>query len=147
MDYSPGSNIANLHWIWQSMATSIDQALCMSQPVIEEVKKSIPQFHTTAMRRAMYEKFGLISSSIKSVLRHLYREFTDDVNERVSTFLELEELTLMYDLRDSYSGKFETFWDKANEYLQETVGTAVDDRKHSEVVHLATAILVRNLRE
>ena len=39
------------------------------------------------------------------------------------------------------------FWAKAKEFLEEDVGTAVDDWRHSKVVHLAKAISVRDLRE
>ena len=39
------------------------------------------------------------------------------------------------------------FWAKAKEFLEEEVGTAVDDRGHTDVVHLAKAVSVRDLRE
>ena len=42
---------------------------------------------------------------------------------------------------------FIMFWAKAKEFLEEDVGTAIDDRRHSEVVHLAKPISVRELRE
>ena len=73
--YAPGSNIGNLHWIWQTTATSIDDALHTTQPIIEQLKKDIPVFHTRAMRREAFEMFGLATPSTKkSVLRHLYKE-------------------------------------------------------------------------
>ena len=56
----------------------------------------------------------------------------------------------MYDLRDHFSGrqsKFDVFWQRAKEYLEEDVGTAVDDRRHSTVLHIAKAISVRDLCE
>ena len=40
-----------------------------------------------------------------------------------------------------------SFWACAKEYIEEEVGTAVDDRRHSTVVHIAKAISVRDLRE
>ena len=160
--YAPGSSVGNLNWIWHSLATDIDSALQTSQPLIEKLKKDIPQYHTRVMRRAMCDKFGLVMSSTKkSVLRHLYKDLTSDcsasanlaeseVDERVTALFELEEPSLVYDLRDHFSGrqsKFDTFWQKAKEYLEEDVGTAVDDRRHSTVLHVAKAISVRDLRE
>ena len=160
--YAPGGSVGNLHWIWHSTASSIDEALMTAQPIIENLKKSIPQFHTRAMRRAAYEKFGLVMPSTrKSVLRHLYKSLVGDssastnlseaeIDTRVATLFELEEPGLVYDLRDHYSGrqsKFEVFWQKAKEFLEEDIGTAVDDRRHSMVIHVAKAISVRDLRE
>ena len=39
------------------------------------------------------------------------------------------------------------FWDNCSQFLREVVGTAVDDCRHSEVVHLAQAISIRDLCE
>ena len=64
--------------------------------------------------------------------------------------MELEEPDLVYDLRDHFGGqqsRFEVFWQKAKEFIEEDVGTAVDDRRHSTVVHVAKAISVQDLRE
>ena len=73
-----------------------------------------------------------------------------ELDERVHVFFKLEEPHLVYDLRQLYSGRaslYDTFWEKAKEFLDEDVGTAVDDRRHSQAVHLAKAISVRDLRE
>lgn len=89
------------------------------------------------MRRMFYEKFGLVSSSTKkSILRHLYKDFVGDssastnlaeheIDERVTCLFELEEPSLVYDLRECYSGresKFDIFWEKAKEGLQLMTG-------------------------
>ena len=162
--YSPGSNLGNLHWIWHTSATDINSALQTCQPLIERLRITIPQFHTRAMRQAAFQKYGLVSPSIKkAVLWHMYKDLVGDssaaiitsqeeVDERVAAFFELEEpdLILIYDLHETYTGKvsrFDVFWSKAKEFLEEDVGTAVDDRRHSQVVHLAKAILVRDLKE
>ena len=69
--YSPGSNVGNIHWIWHSDATSIDNGLHKVQPIIEHLKQNIPQYHTRAMRREAFAKFGLVMATTnKSVLRH-----------------------------------------------------------------------------
>ena len=136
----------------------------MAQPIIEKFKKNVPQYHTRAMRKAAYEKFGLVMASTKpSILRHLYKDFVCDssssanlseaeVDKRVATFFELEEPSLIYDLRDQYVGherqsKFDVFWNKAKEVLEEDIHTAVNDRRHSAIVHVAKAVSVRDLHE
>ena len=161
MTYFPSSNVGNVSWVWHSTATDIDSALQSCQPIIEELKKQIPQYHTRAMRREVYNKFGLTTSSIKkSVLRHLYKDLVSDssastnlteheIDERVASLFELEEPSLVYDLREHFSGRqsqFDVFWEKAKQYLED-VGTAVDNRRHSTVVHVAKAISIRDFRE
>ena len=42
--------------------------------------------------------------------------------------------------------KFDTFWDKAKKFLQEDIGGAVHDRRHSTVVHVAKAVFLCDLR-
>eukprot|EP00731_Ephydatia_muelleri_P010010 Em0005g596a len=124
----------------------------------ENLKKDIPQYHSRAMRRAAFEKFGLVMKTTKSALRYLYKGDSSasanleesEIDARVDTFFELEEPSLIYDLREHYKGnqsKFDVFWQRAKEYLEEDVGTAVDDRRHSTIVHMAKAISVRDLRE
>ena len=55
----------------------------------------------------------------------------------------------MYDLRHHYFQKttFDQFWSYAKEFIEEDVGTAVDDCRHSTVVHVAKAISICDLRE
>ena len=51
----------------------------------------------------------------------------------------------MYDIRELYAGRhtqFDLFWAKAKEFLEEDIGTAVNDRRHSQVVHLAKQFLL-----
>ena len=63
----------------------------------------------------------------------------------MKTFFDLEEPDAIYDLHEVYAGrgsKFDVFWDKAKEFLEDDIGIAVDDRHHSDVVHLAKAISV-----
>jgi len=163
LTYSPGSNIISSYWIWFTQEDDISSVLQSCQPLIEDIKKCLPVYHTRAMRKALFEKFGLVSPSVKkSVLRYFYRDLTGDqsaaptlseeeVDQRLSALFELEEPELVYDLRANNSGRpsgcYEIFWAKAKEILEEGVGTAVDDRRHSQAVHLAKAISVRDFRQ
>ena len=160
--YSPGSNIGSLHWLWQTDASDISSALQVCQPIIEQSKANMPKHHTRAMRKAMFEKFGLVNKNVnKSVLRHFYRDLTGDcavsssvsekeVDERLLALFELEEPDLVYDLRAANSGnqsnRYSVFWSKAKEFLED-VGTVVDERRHSQVVHIAKAISVRDFKQ
>ena len=77
------------------------------------------------MRRALLDKFGRVSSSIKpAILRALYRELTHDasapsnmdeaeIDERVKLVLEMEDPDIVIDLRHLNSrrkGQYDTFW-------------------------------------
>ena len=46
------------------------------QPLIEDIMKKLPVYHTRTMRIAMFENFGL--NIKKSALRHFYRDLTGD---------------------------------------------------------------------
>ena len=105
--YAPGSNIGNLHWIWFTHEDNISSVLQSCQPIIKDVKKKLPVFHTRAMRKAVFEKFGLISPNVhKSILRHFHRDLTGDqsvsssiteqeVDESLCALFELEEPDLV----------------------------------------------------
>lgn len=73
------------------------------------------------------------------------------MEERLCALFELEEPDLLFDLRVTNPGnqshRFSVFWDKAKEFLEEDIQTAVDDRRHSTVVHIAKAISVRDFKQ
>ena len=76
--YAPGSNIGNLHFLWR-VPDDVDVGECFeqSQSTVEQAKLQIPVFHSRAMRSAMYQKFGRISSAVKpAVLRYFYKDLT-----------------------------------------------------------------------
>ena len=60
--------------------------------------------------------------------------------------MDHEDPQTVFDLRSLNSSteraKYDVFWDHCSQHLNENVGTAVDDRRHSEVVYLAQAISV-----
>ena len=155
-----------MHFAWRFEETEIiDIVFQKSLPVVECVKHLLPQYHTRAMRNLVMSKFGRVSSKVQpSVLQHFYRELTGDctggsnlteteIDKRVSLVIDMEpdEPSTTFDLRSLNSStshaKFDIFWNQCSTYLNETIGTAVDDRRHSEVVHLAHAISVRDLQD
>jgi len=154
--YSPGSNIGNLIFLWKLPESDVPSIFEQSQTVVENVKAVIPIYHTRAMRTAMFEKFGRISPSTKpSVLRYFYEEVTGDqaaatqqeVDQRILQIINMEDPTVLPDLRALNSAKFDIFWEECGRFLNEDTGVAVDDRRHGEITHLARAIFVRDLVE
>ena len=73
------------------------------------------------------------------------------VNERVKLALELGDPEITIDLREHGSGrarKYDAFWKIAAQFLAGKAAdavTAVDERRHDTIVHLATAISVNDL--
>ena len=83
-----------------------------------------------------------------AVLRHFYRDLTGDtsassnlteeeIDSRVCQVLDMEpeDPQTLIDLRSLNSSteraKYDVFWDHCSQYLNEGVGTAVDDRPSS----------------
>ena len=133
-----------------------------SQHTIEMIKENIPMFHTRAMRRSLTVKYGRVAPNLKpAILRSLYRELTgdssaainehvDEIDERVRLLLEMEDPDVVLDLRSLQTGhktQYDVFWDECQKFLEEEVGTPVDDRRHGVVTHLARAISARDLLE
>jgi hypothetical protein len=177
LTYSPGGSIANLHSIWQ-LPQEHDPTVYFdkSQSQVEEIKKVLPQIHTRAMRKAMFRKFGHISSGVKpSALRYFYRELTgmilnllhlfiiymynlgdcaapsttdeSTIDKRIQALIDMEDPDIVADLRSlngSHSSRFDIFWDHCQRYLNEQFESAVDDRRHGNVTHLARAISIRD---
>ena len=113
------------------------------------------------MRKELYSKFGRDSPSVKpSVLIHFYHELTGDssaanclneaeVDARVTEllFMEPDDPKTIVDLCEvqhpEQKTKYEYFWKEAKKFLDEGIGTAVDDRRHLQITHLSTYIHTR----
>ena len=73
------------------------------------------------------------------------------VDKRVRIALELGDPEIIIDLREhrrERSSKYDTFWKIAAQFLAGKAAdavTAVDERRHDTIVHLATAISVNDL--
>lgn len=73
-----------------------------------------------------------------------------EVDSRINQFLDMEDPSIVLDLRLHNQGpqpKFDEFWEECCKFLQEDIGIAVDDRRHGQVTHLARAISIRDLVE
>lgn len=109
LTYSSGNNFGNLHFIWRVETGDKEKEFTASQYVIETVKQSLPQYHTRAMRRYAYEKFGrVISNTSLAILHHFYRDLTGDssagftnqeeIDARVYQFIDMEDTSVTIDL-------------------------------------------------
>ena len=152
--HSPGNKIGNSHFLWYVPDHSLNEALKNSQTVIEEIKEKIPVFHSRLMRKEFINKFGRVSSTVKpAVLRYIYHDMTGDssssdtssqeeIDFRVKQAIEMEDPEIVTDLRQLNSGakeKYDVFWIECGTFLEEEVGTAVDERRHGTITHIATA--------
>ena len=76
-----------------------------------------------------------------------------EIDARVQEILSMEpeDPQTVFNIRESQSTKgqtkFQVFWDEAAKYVEEDIGTAVDDRKHDTVTHLAKAVSSRDFHE
>jgi len=66
MQYSPGSNFGDLHWIWQCTAANIDAASKFYQPIIENLKR-YPRISYASNEKGSFELFGLVLPSTRCV--------------------------------------------------------------------------------
>ena len=74
-----------------------------------------------------------------------------EIDNRVKLFADLEDPDIIMDLREVLHSdkktKFNVFWDECTKFLQENIGLAVDERRHSHVTHIASALSVRDLQQ
>jgi len=43
--------------------------------------------------------------------------------------------------------KYQVLWDEASKFIDEDIGTAVNDRRHSTITHLVKAISLQDFRD
>ena len=166
LTFAPGNNRGNLYFIWKySSDDSFEKIFDNSTCVVESIKPQLPVYHTRAMRKSMFAKFGRLTSAVSpATLRYFYRDLTGDnssasniseaeIDSRVQQLLDMEpeDPQTIVDLRSLNSSteraRYDVFWDHCSKYVNECIGAAVDDRRHSEVTHLAQAISIRDLRD
>ena len=64
--HSSGNNAGNIHFAWRIPCTEpLETTMDRSEAVIEEFKPSFPIYHTRAMRKEVFSKFGLVAPGVK----------------------------------------------------------------------------------
>ena len=161
LTYSHGNNIGNLSFIWKVPSDSSEaDIISRSQTVIEQCKESVPSFHTRLMRQSPFSKYGRVAPTMKrAVMRSFYRELTGDqsasanehegeIDRQVDQILDMEDPDIIIDLRELNCGRksqYNAFWEECKKFTQESIGAAVDDRRHGTVTHMACDTSVRDL--
>ena len=154
--YTHGSNVGNYHFIWKAPDhVSVEACTTENMRVVDTIRKEIPTFHTRAMRQQFFHLVGRISPKSKPhLLRAMYQSLTGDqsaarttpeneIDERVSEFLSMEDPDVIVDLRElNANGRdcFKVFWEKCSSEC-----TSVQERRHDFVVYMAKAISIRDL--
>uniref|UniRef100_U9THL9 Uncharacterized protein n=2 Tax=Rhizophagus irregularis TaxID=588596 RepID=U9THL9_RHIID len=162
--FSSGNNAFNAISIWK-VDEHVNEDLIIQENtrIVMELQADAPRYHTRAMRINYLRTCDLLLPKAKpSALRTIYRMLTGEisaaenaieakVDECVRFALELGDPKITIDLRehnDGQPGKYNDFWKITAQFLAgkaaDTV-TAVDERRHDTVVHLATAISVNDL--
>ena len=121
------------------------------------MEKTLPVYHSRAMKQEFVKSFGRATCCKSAFLCAAYRRLTGDtsaasttkeadVDQRVSRILDEEDPELIWDLRTNNDGRPEEYKEFLQQYINASVETAVDDRRHDVVVgsddvvtHLATA--------
>ena len=157
----------HISFIWRIPASLTETELLQKNASIQqELKTKLPKYHSRAMRREFIHTFGTVTHAKPAFLTEAYRRLTGDasasdtteqaeVDSRVAQLLETEDPDLVCDLRVLNEGRPETFTVLLDQqYVQSSVETAVDERRHDTVqgdgdviTHLARALSVRDLHE
>ena len=157
-----GSGLQHLHFLWRvcDLKTDID-LISEAHNIVKGLENTFPVYHSRAMRQDFVTSFGRAIGCKSAFLRAAYRRLTGDssaastateaeVDQRVSRILDDEDPDLIWDLRTNNPGRpeqYKKFLEQCQKYINASVETAVDDRRHDvvdggdEVVtHLATAL-------
>ena len=159
--YAYGNHLGTAVFAWKLPSdASVDQTEVSR--IFSKLTDSQGFYSTRAMRHDFLEKYCHLAKVPKMVLRNIYRTLLEDqssascsaeceVNERVAwALIEMSDTDIILDLRkangSTKSTKFEKFWEEMQSYFDETT-LAVNERRHSEVLHMPFAISLRHLKE
>ena len=138
----------HLIFIWKvNPSHSEGQILNENMRLASEIRKSLPVYHTRAMRREFLSMFGRQIHGKAGFLREAYRRLTGDssaginyteteVDKKISEILDLEDPDIICDLRVNNQGrpeKYETFLEQCQKHIVSNLETAVDERRHDKV--------------
>ena len=162
--FNSGNNVFNAISVWKIDEQANEDAVMQENTrIVSKLQADAPNYHTRAMRINYLRTCDLLLPKAKSsALRTIYRMLTGDVSaaetvneakvdERVRLALELGDPEIAIDLREHNDGqpdKYDIFWKTATQFLAGKAAdnvTAVDERRHDTIVHLATAISVNDL--
>ncbi|CAG2252662.1 GATM [Mytilus edulis] len=137
----------HLMFLWKVQWVSESDLLTKNMQIACNLRKSLPVYHSRAMRREFLSLFGRTISNKSAFLREAYRRLTGDqsasltasqteVDRRISEILDNEDSELICDLRLNNRGqpeKYNEFLSECQNYINEKLELAVDDRRHDKI--------------
>lgn len=157
--HSSGNNKGNTHFIWKICVDDSEvELLNKNTSITAEIERSLPVYHTRAMRREAIHSFGRLCSAKPAVLREVYRRLAGDssastnvdqaqVDEHVRLALDCEDEEIIWDLRElneRHQQKYSVFWDYCQQYIDSRLEAATDERRHDSCMHFAVAMSVKD---
>ena len=159
--YDPVSNVGCLCWAWKVPVDPADSNSTASLKLVKQCKKDVPPLATRAMRKTFIERYQIVTECSPAVLRNMFQFVSGDVaqsscaiskavQERLAFALDAQDPDIVVDLcalSEGRQGRYAAFWVECGQFLADQAITAVDDRRHGQVMHMATAISTRDLME
>lgn len=144
----------NLHFMWlvPDDLEPTEQAMA-----IERLKLEVPKFHNRYVKDMFVKQASKlhVNPSHARILYHLATEdasapvnaATARVDNAVMQYIKTEDPEIVMDLRSLRQNPtyYDEFFDAAAVIIENHVGTAVDDRRHGAVVHMAAAMSAAHL--
>lgn len=143
-------NHENLIFLWK--CNNEEGCLQNQADIIAKVQQSIPKYHSRFVKTNFVKAASRLH--IKPMYaRILYQMATDDassaetcdqslINDRIMEYVKTEDPEIVLDLRALHTNPvlYEDFFNVAAAIIEESIGTAVDERRHTSVIHMATAM-------
>ncbi|CAG8715788.1 9292_t:CDS:2, partial [Scutellospora calospora] len=143
--YNSGNNTYNAISIWIIENTDETKIAQENARIVKELQNNAPQYHTRAMRLNYFRTCELLLPKVKAaLLRTIYRMITGDTSAAESA----NEAKVDAHHNEGRPEKYKVFWNVAARFLAGKAAdfvVAVDERRHDQIVHLATAISVNDL--
>lgn len=134
-----------MHFLWRVCDLKRESDLLNeAHNLVKGMEKTLPVYHSRAMKEEFVKSFGRATGYKSAFLCAAYRRLTGDtsaasttkeaeVDQRVSRILDDEDLELIWDLRTNNDGCSEQYNDFLQQYINASVETAVNDRRHDVV--------------
>ena len=151
-----GGNLEALHFMWRIDRDS-DSHDAMQADAVKIVDAQLPSYHDKAVKKAFVTAANKLNVK-PSHRRLLFHIATSDstapanhaeetVNKRLEHYVDTGDESIIVDLRklNKRPSVFEQFFEKAARFIESEVETAVDDRRHGSIVHMALALSADDL--
>jgi hypothetical protein len=157
--YNTGGPKPNLHFVWRINETDSESDLinkCCA--VIRKIEREVPIYERRITKREFLNSFGFVADPF--AMRGIFRELTRDqsaassmsereIDKRFNYAVLSEDPGILVDLRhtspERKKDSFRPFFVECEQYLQEDIGVAVQERRHGQMLYLAKAVSIKDL--